>query len=108
MTRRLKNRERQRKIVARKRLEADMQKSHVLNRPTIPNAELQLNGILNNVMKRVHCKRTGKKMLGGLIYTRLKKNYETRKPKLGREIGKQMQERRTVELVAPSWFRCIA
>ncbi|KAB2039223.1 hypothetical protein ES319_D03G199400v1 [Gossypium barbadense] len=61
MTRRLKNRERQRRYRARKRLEADMQKSHVLNQPTIPNAELQLNGILNNVTKRVHCKRDWKK-----------------------------------------------
>ncbi|OMO93232.1 hypothetical protein COLO4_17032 [Corchorus olitorius] len=64
MTRRLKNRERQRRYRARKRLEADKQKSHVaLNQPTIPKAEveLQLNGILNNGVARVHCKRDWKK-----------------------------------------------
>ncbi|EOY23997.1 hypothetical protein QUC31_008539 [Theobroma cacao] len=61
MTRRLKNRERQRRYRARKRLEADMQKSHVLNQPTIPPVGLQLNGIRNNGTARVHCKRDWKK-----------------------------------------------
>ncbi|XWS49565.1 hypothetical protein CRYUN_Cryun12cG0014000 [Craigia yunnanensis] len=61
MTRRLKNRERQRRYRARKRLEADMQKSHVRSQPTIPQVELQLNGILNNAMAHVHCKRDWKK-----------------------------------------------
>ncbi|XWS38748.1 hypothetical protein CRYUN_Cryun19dG0157000 [Craigia yunnanensis] len=61
MTRRLKNRERQRRYRARKRLEADKQKSHVRSQPTIQQVELQLNGILNNAMARVHCKRDWKK-----------------------------------------------
>ncbi|XVF52356.1 hypothetical protein PTKIN_Ptkin05aG0012200 [Pterospermum kingtungense] len=61
MTRRLKNRERQRRYRARKRLEADKQKSHVRNEPTVPKVELQLDGILNNAMARVHCKRDWKK-----------------------------------------------
>ncbi|XP_022738653.1 uncharacterized protein LOC111291274 [Durio zibethinus] len=61
MTRRLKNRERQRRYRARKRLEADLQKSHVLSQPTIPKVELQLNGILNNGTMRVYCKRDWKK-----------------------------------------------
>ncbi|XWS62148.1 hypothetical protein CRYUN_Cryun07bG0186200 [Craigia yunnanensis] len=55
------NRERQRRYRARKRLEVDMQKSHVLNQPTIPQVELQLNGILSNGTTRVHCKRDWKK-----------------------------------------------
>ncbi|XVF11041.1 hypothetical protein REPUB_Repub07fG0235300 [Reevesia pubescens] len=61
MSRRLKNRERQRRYRARKRLEADKQMSPVLSQPTIPQVELQLNGILNNGMTRVHCKRDWKK-----------------------------------------------
>ncbi|XVE65295.1 hypothetical protein DITRI_Ditri07aG0169400 [Diplodiscus trichospermus] len=61
MTRRLKNRERQRRYRARKRLEADMQKSRVLSQPTTPQVESQLKGILNNAMVRVHCKRDWKK-----------------------------------------------
>ncbi|GMJ16072.1 hypothetical protein HRI_005276300 [Hibiscus trionum] len=61
MTRRLKNRERQRRYRARKRLEADMQKSHVLSQPTIPKMDLQLNGTLNNGTARVYCKRDWKK-----------------------------------------------
>lgn len=61
MTRRQKNRERQRRYRARKRLEADMQKSYVQNQPNIPNVELQLDAILNNAMARVHCKRDWKK-----------------------------------------------
>ncbi|XP_022717757.1 uncharacterized protein LOC111276252 isoform X1 [Durio zibethinus] len=61
MTRRLKNRERQRRYRARKRLEEDMQKPHVLSQPTMPQVELQLNGILGNGTTRVHCKRDWKK-----------------------------------------------
>ncbi|XVF13622.1 hypothetical protein REPUB_Repub08aG0223500 [Reevesia pubescens] len=61
MARRLKNRERQRRYRARKRLEADMKKPHVLSQPTIPQVELQLNGILNIGTTRVHCKRDWKK-----------------------------------------------
>ncbi|KAE8713771.1 hydroxyproline-rich glycoprotein [Hibiscus syriacus] len=61
MTRRLKNRERQRRYRARKRLEADMQKSHVLSQPTLPKVESQLNGTFNNGTARVYCKRDWKK-----------------------------------------------
>ena len=61
MTRRLKNRERQRRYRARKRLEADMQKTHVRSQPTIQQVELQLNGIINNAMAHVDCKRDWKK-----------------------------------------------
>ncbi|GLT81253.1 hypothetical protein SLA2020_526470 [Shorea laevis] len=61
MNRRLKNRERQRKYRARKRLEADIQKSHVLNQSTVRQVSLQHNDIVNNCMKRVHCKRDWKK-----------------------------------------------
>ncbi|GLT34730.1 hypothetical protein SLA2020_092290 [Shorea laevis] len=60
MTRRMKNRERQRRYRARKRLEAD-QKSHVLNQSTIQQVSSLENGILNSGMKRVHCKRDWKK-----------------------------------------------
>ena len=61
MTRRLKNRERQRRYRARKRLEADTQMSHVRSQPTIPQVGLQLNGILNNAMAHVRFKRDWKK-----------------------------------------------
>ncbi|KAK8691003.1 hypothetical protein V6N13_074524 [Hibiscus sabdariffa] len=61
MTRRLKNRERQRRYRARKRLEADMQRSHVLSQPTLPKTDLQFSGILNNGTARVYCKRDWKK-----------------------------------------------
>ncbi|XP_039015791.1 uncharacterized protein LOC120146233 isoform X2 [Hibiscus syriacus] len=62
MTRRLKNRERQRRYRARKRLEADKQKSNVISQPTIPKMELQLNGTLNNGTACVYyCKRDWKK-----------------------------------------------
>lgn len=61
MTRRLKNRERQRRYRARKRLEADMQKSHVVCQPTLPQVELQLDGILSNGITSVLCKRDWKK-----------------------------------------------
>ncbi|KAB2088548.1 hypothetical protein ES319_A03G005400v1 [Gossypium barbadense] len=114
MTRRLKNRERQRRYRARKRLEADMQKSHVLYQPTIPNAELQLNGILNNVTRdwkkdarRAHIYKAQE---GSISTVEIQascllsvdpvgrecssedspnlQNYETRKPKLGRRDWK--------------------
>ncbi|KAK2662507.1 hypothetical protein Ddye_001081 [Dipteronia dyeriana] len=61
MTRRLKNRERQRRYRARKRLEADMKNSSVLNQTTTPQIELPLNGNLSNSVTRVYCKRDWKK-----------------------------------------------
>ncbi|KAI9177302.1 hypothetical protein LWI28_013446 [Acer negundo] len=61
MTRRLKNRERQRRYRARKRLEADTKKSSVPNQTTTPQIELQLNGNLSNSVTRVYCKRDWKK-----------------------------------------------
>ncbi|KAK3183026.1 hypothetical protein Dsin_030312 [Dipteronia sinensis] len=61
MTRRLKNRERQRRYRARKRLEADTKKSSVLNQTATPQIEPQLNGNLSNSITRVYCKRDWKK-----------------------------------------------
>lgn len=61
MARRLKNRERQRRYRARKRLEADMKKSSVLNHSTTPQGDLQPNGSLSNGVGRVYCKRDWKK-----------------------------------------------
>lgn len=61
MTRRLKNRERQRRYRARKRLEADMEKSSVTNQSSIPQGELEINGNHNNYITRVYCKRNWKK-----------------------------------------------
>lgn len=61
VTRRLKNRERQRRYRARKRLEAEIKKSYVTNESTLPQVELQQNGIHNPSMTRVHCKRDWKK-----------------------------------------------
>lgn len=59
-TRRLKNRERQRRYRARKRLEADIKKSSIVKQST-PTAELQLNGVVSNDTPRVHCKRNWKR-----------------------------------------------
>jgi hypothetical protein len=61
VTRRLKNRERQRRYRARKRLEAEIQKSCVTNESTLPQVELQQNGIHSLCVTRVHCKRDWKK-----------------------------------------------
>ncbi|KAJ9135051.1 hypothetical protein P3X46_032272 [Hevea brasiliensis] len=61
MTRRLKNRERQRRYRARKRLEADMKKSSVTNHSTTPQGDLEINENHNNYITRVHCKRNWKK-----------------------------------------------
>ncbi|XAR54813.1 hypothetical protein NMG60_11030118 [Bertholletia excelsa] len=66
MTRRLKNRERQRRYRARKRLEADMKKTCTLNNPTVIQVEPQVNEIiLNNCVTgertSIHCRRNWKK-----------------------------------------------
>ncbi|KAF3449445.1 hypothetical protein FNV43_RR10173 [Rhamnella rubrinervis] len=60
MIRRLKNRERQRRYRARKRLEADIKKSSILKQSP-PPVEPQLNGVVSNYTSRVHCKRNWKK-----------------------------------------------
>lgn len=61
MMRRMKNRERQRRYRARKRLEADSMKSKIIEQPTTPVAELQPNGVVSNWTSRVHCRRDWKK-----------------------------------------------
>ncbi|KAJ0052468.1 hypothetical protein Pint_03434 [Pistacia integerrima] len=61
MARRLKNRERQRRYRARKRLEADLKKPTVINQPLTPQVDLQLNASLSNCVDRVYCKRNWKK-----------------------------------------------
>ncbi|KAK9274758.1 hypothetical protein L1049_022010 [Liquidambar formosana] len=61
MNRRLKNRERQRRYRARKRLEADTKKAGVINPSTPLQVELPLNGSLTHCMTRIHCKRDWKK-----------------------------------------------
>ncbi|KAF5735066.1 hypothetical protein HS088_TW15G00565 [Tripterygium wilfordii] len=61
MNRRLKNRERQRRYRARKRLEADLKKSHMINKSTTLEVGLQPNENLNNCRTRVHCLRNWKK-----------------------------------------------
>ena len=60
-TRRLKNRERQRRYRARKRLEEEIKKSSVINQSTPPQVDLQQNVIHGPCMTRVHCKRDWKK-----------------------------------------------
>lgn len=60
MTRRLKNRERQRRYRARKRLEADTKKSSIV-RDTASQEEPQSNGSQYNFMTRVYCNRDWKK-----------------------------------------------
>lgn len=60
-TRRLKNRERQRRYRARKRLEAESKKPCVTKQSTPPQVDLQQNGIHSPCITRVHCKRDWKK-----------------------------------------------
>lgn len=60
MIRRMKNRERQRRYRARKRVEADTKKSSILDQSP-PPLEPQLNGVISNYTPRVHCKRNWKK-----------------------------------------------
>ncbi|TKY70009.1 hypothetical protein E2542_SST06293 [Spatholobus suberectus] len=61
MTRRLKNRERQRRYRARKRLEAETKKSFAVEETGAVQVELQPNGNHNNFMTRIYCKRDWKK-----------------------------------------------
>lgn len=61
MLRRLKNRERQRRYRARKRLEADNQKSYISSQSTAPQLALQPNVIPINAIRRVYCQRDWKK-----------------------------------------------
>lgn len=61
MTRRLKNRERQRRYRARKRLEADRKKASDLNQSTPPQEQLQLLGAPNSCVTRVLCQRKWKR-----------------------------------------------
>lgn len=60
MIRRMKNRERQRRYRARKRLEADTKKSSISDQSP-PPVEKQMNGVISNYTPRVHCKRNWKK-----------------------------------------------
>lgn len=61
MTRRLKNRERQRRYRARKRLEEEIKKASIVKQPTQTGTYFQPNGIVNNPLSRVHCTRNWKK-----------------------------------------------
>lgn len=61
ITRRLKNRERQRRYRARKRLEAESKTSSVITQSAPPQMDLQQNKIHSPCMTRVHCKRDWKK-----------------------------------------------
>lgn len=62
-TKRLKNRERQRRYRARKRLEADSKKASVTNQSTTspPQVEVELNGHHNGYIIHTPCKRNWKK-----------------------------------------------
>lgn len=61
LTRRLKNRERQRRYRARKRLEAELKNSSIIKPSTSPDVEVQFNETVSNYTPRVHCKRNWKK-----------------------------------------------
>lgn len=61
LDRRLKNRERQRRYRARKRLEADSKKACTLKRSTPQQVEVQLSGVPENFTAKVYCKRNWKK-----------------------------------------------
>ncbi|CAK7356143.1 unnamed protein product [Dovyalis caffra] len=60
-TKRMKNRERQRRYRARKRLEADMKKASVTNQPRPPQVEVELYRHHNNYITPIPCKRNWKK-----------------------------------------------
>ncbi|XP_061336888.1 uncharacterized protein LOC133283969 [Gastrolobium bilobum] len=60
LTRRLKNRERQRRYRARKRLEAETKKPFIVEETAAVQVELQPNGN-HNFMTRIYCKRDWKK-----------------------------------------------
>ncbi|GFS32569.1 hypothetical protein Acr_00g0023260 [Actinidia rufa] len=61
MNRRLKNRERQRRYRARKRLEVDRKKSCSINNSSSLQIEMQIGGIPDKCVSRVHCRRDWKK-----------------------------------------------
>ncbi|PSR89237.1 Formimidoylglutamase [Actinidia chinensis var. chinensis] len=61
MNRRLKNRERQRRYRARKRLEADRKKLCSINNSDPLQIEMQIDGIPDKCVTRVHCRRNWKK-----------------------------------------------
>ncbi|XP_027361414.1 uncharacterized protein LOC113869334 isoform X2 [Abrus precatorius] len=61
LTRRLKNRERQRRYRARKRLEAETKKSFAVEETAAVKVELQPDGNHNSFMSRIYCKRDWKK-----------------------------------------------
>ncbi|XP_004512527.1 uncharacterized protein [Cicer arietinum] len=61
LTRRLKNRERQRRYRARKRLEADTTDSFVVEPTAAVQEEIQQNGNHNNFVTRIYCSRDWKK-----------------------------------------------
>lgn len=61
MARRQKNRERQRRYRARKRLEAEIKKSCVINQSALTQVDLDQNGVHSPCMTQVHCKRDWKK-----------------------------------------------
>ncbi|XP_038886879.1 uncharacterized protein LOC120077088 [Benincasa hispida] len=61
MTRRLKNRERQRRYRARKRLEEEIRKASTIKQPIQTGTYFQPNGFKNNPLSRVHCSRNWKK-----------------------------------------------
>lgn len=61
MNRRLKNRERQRRYRARKRLEADMKKACTINYSTPLQIEMQVNEVPSNCLTSIHCRRDWKK-----------------------------------------------
>lgn len=61
MTRRLKNRERQRRYRARKRLEEEIKKGSIIKQPAQTGTYFQPNGIATNPLTRVHCGRNWKK-----------------------------------------------
>lgn len=61
LTRRLKNRERQRRYRARKRREAGTTNSFVVEQAAAVQVELQPNGNYNNFVTRIYCNRDWKK-----------------------------------------------
>ncbi|KAJ4951571.1 hypothetical protein NE237_028403 [Protea cynaroides] len=60
IARRLKNRERQRRYRARKRLEADTRSSYLLSQSTPLQLESELTGAMDKCMARTHCPRDWK------------------------------------------------
>ncbi|KAF6136093.1 hypothetical protein GIB67_000497 [Kingdonia uniflora] len=84
MVRRLKNRERQRRYRARKRLETEMKGANLMKTPTPLTVVSQHNGFISKCITRVHCKRDWKEDA--------RKAYKHKEPGISVDVSKLPSE----------------